>query len=73
MNDDLVQLTFGTAETTTLDFKGPTKFDRANRAEVAELHKAIAALANRDGGDLEIGVAQRPSGFDRIGLTDEEA
>jgi len=63
MNDDLLQLISASTETTSLDFKGPTLFDKAHQTEIAELLKDLTALANRDGGDLVIGVAPAPAGL----------
>jgi predicted HTH transcriptional regulator len=55
-----------------VEFKGPGS-RTGNRQLMAKVFRAVLSMANRqDGGLVIVGVAERPTGLDPVGLTDEE-
>lgn len=59
-------------ETKDLDYKGPCSWNPRSKAPLCELVKDVLALGNTLGGFLVIGVQETPSGFDFVGLTDDQ-
>jgi len=68
----LLEILLRKEESKELDYKGPTSWNPSEKSALCELVKDVLALGNSLGGYLVIGVQEVASGFDFVGLTDDQ-
>jgi hypothetical protein len=69
---DLKQIIMRGHESKAIDYKGPGKWDEANKAACCEIVKDILAMSNTGGGYLVFGVAEKKDCFEYVGLSTDE-